>query len=405
MASSISICNMALSRIGVDEFIASIDEPKNNRERDCALLYQPVLDSMLEDFPELRPDSAGAGAGGGNAPPGWGYQYRMPADCARAQVVTDANGYRLPLNTGGTCSDIWNYALCPIPQMPFSVMADTPSTRAIVTDVRGAYLWYTQRVTDPNQFSGLFVSAFAWRLAAELALSLRASPQLRRTPVCNSSGRCRRRRRRRSTRSSRMRAAVAGDVGEAVMDGLQASSPRIMVICHTAKRFTISLYRLLKAARFTAIVGSTSPHTQRLENMLLTLIYRACTKVMQRVAVCHAWLQRINNKSSINIFKCIALHLSVPVFHLNYLLFKFVHPIGQRRLLLDAGKIRDKSLRKLFLDSIDCGHNFKVVGHSMSALINSRSILALWTAATISLYMALALNSLTPASPEPLLPM
>ena len=150
------------------------------------------------------------------------------------------------------------------------------------------------------------------------------------------------------------------------MDGLQASSPRIMVICHTAKRFTISLYRLLKAARFTAIVGSTSPHTQRLENMLLTLIYRACTKVMQRVAVCHAWLQRINNKSSINIFKCIALHLSVPVFHLNYLLFKFVHPIGQRRLLLDAGKIRDKSLRKLFLDSIDCGHNFKVVGHSMS---------------------------------------
>jgi len=179
MASSISICNMALSRIGVDEFIASIDEPKNNRERACALLYQPVLDSMLEDFPWNFAQTVQALAlVAGNAPPGWGYQYRMPADCARAQVVTDANGYRLPLNTGGTCSDIWNYALCPIPQMPFSVMADTPSTRAIVTDVRGAYLWYTQRVTDPNQFSGLFVSAFAWRLAAELALSLRASPQL-----------------------------------------------------------------------------------------------------------------------------------------------------------------------------------------------------------------------------------
>jgi hypothetical protein len=54
----------------------------------------------------------------------------------------------------------------------------TDGARIIVTDMADAYLWFTKRVTDPNQFSALFRSALAWKIAPEIALLMRADARL-----------------------------------------------------------------------------------------------------------------------------------------------------------------------------------------------------------------------------------
>lgn len=50
MASVVQICNMALTRIGQNQFIDSIDEQSKAAEL-CALHYEQCRDQVLQDFP------------------------------------------------------------------------------------------------------------------------------------------------------------------------------------------------------------------------------------------------------------------------------------------------------------------------------------------------------------------
>lgn len=175
MPSQISICNTALGRIGISSLIEDIDDP-NTQARQCKNLYDNVRDQVLEDFPWDFAQTVVALAQTSDVYElGYGYRYAVPADCLRAQVVTDAAGGRW---SGGT-TGIWNYAIAFGPmssRISFRIMAnrDALPARMLLTDIPEAYLWYTMKVEDPNQFSALFASAFAWRLAAELALPLKA---------------------------------------------------------------------------------------------------------------------------------------------------------------------------------------------------------------------------------------
>ena len=106
----------------------------------------------------------------------------------------------------------------------------------------------------------------------------------------------------------------------------------------------------------------------RLQYSFLSLIYACCTKIVKWLALLHAWLNGVSKRPGWKLKKNIALHLTYPVFNLSYLLFKFAHPLGQRRLLLSALQIRDESLRQLFLNCVDGGEKLNVVGETVSGL-------------------------------------
>lgn len=182
MASEVGICNIALSRLGIDQLIESLDDP-NTRARQCRLHYAEVRDQVLQDFPWNFAQTVVALAPVANVEvPGWGHVYRYPSDCLRAQVVTNDSGSRLPQLASFWTYDIWDYD-AQFPQanrIPFRIMADplTAGARIIVTDISEAYLWYTRQVTDPNQMPALFRSALSWRLASEIGLGVKADGRL-----------------------------------------------------------------------------------------------------------------------------------------------------------------------------------------------------------------------------------
>jgi hypothetical protein len=177
MASVIDICNRALSRAGANNTIQDLTE--DTAEADlCDRNYASCRDEVLEDYAfNFAQRVVTLAVVSGVTVPGWGYVYRYPIDCLMARVITDEMGQRLPADVFR--HDIWEFDWI-TRRMPFQVMADpvTDGAKIIVTDMPNAYLWYTKRVEDPNQFSALFRSALAWKLGMELALGLKAGTQL-----------------------------------------------------------------------------------------------------------------------------------------------------------------------------------------------------------------------------------
>lgn len=182
MSSIVEICNHALGHLGVDKFIAALDEA-STQAKNCNLHYDAARRELLEDFPygfargvialaELSADP----------PPGWGYAYGYPNDCLQARAISDASGIRAAgLWASSYCSS-WDAWTCTIVgRVPWEVMhdPDNAGSRRIVTDIAEAYLWYTVDVQQVSQMPSLFRNALAWHLATKLAGPLRVKPDLR----------------------------------------------------------------------------------------------------------------------------------------------------------------------------------------------------------------------------------
>lgn len=181
MASIIQMCNRALSRIGISELVEDLLD-RNDRARMCREHYDQCRQEALVDFPwAFAQTVVQLALVSGVTVPGWAYVYRYPANCLRADVLTDEGGARTPITQGiGSESLFSRYEWLATRRWPFRVMADpsTPGSRIIVSDLENAYLWFTVDVTEPNQMPAAFRSAVSWRLAMELALGLRADQRL-----------------------------------------------------------------------------------------------------------------------------------------------------------------------------------------------------------------------------------
>ena len=175
MASVITVCNMALGNVGITQTIENIDD-NNERARICKLYYEPLRDQLIR---KMEPNFAQAVVAlslvSGDAPPGWEYQYRYPTDCLFAKQLTDENGARIPNLAQFEFGDTMGLRLSQS-KIPFEVRADPGATgRIIVTDLEDAYLWYTKKVTDPNQFDPEFLIGFSWVLASAISIPLKVS--------------------------------------------------------------------------------------------------------------------------------------------------------------------------------------------------------------------------------------
>lgn len=144
MADAVSICNLALQRLGA-KAISSLTED-TTAGRACNRVYEQARDSELRahpwSFARTRVQVAAS-----STDPVFGYakQYQLPSDCLR---ILPTNG------TNGTATqDDWQI-----------------EDRKILTDDTSPInLIYIKKVTDPNEFDALFSELLAARIAMDVA--------------------------------------------------------------------------------------------------------------------------------------------------------------------------------------------------------------------------------------------
>lgn len=164
MASEIDICNLALSHLGDEATVASIDPPEGSPQAGyCARFYSVARDALLEmhawGFATKRVQLALLP----NTWPMWGYAYAQPSGVLKllAVLAPDAqDDYTLTAEGG--------YGTKTSPQ-PFSAELDASGRSVIYTNQPDAVLRYTAIMRDTTKFSPLFVMALSWHLASLLA--------------------------------------------------------------------------------------------------------------------------------------------------------------------------------------------------------------------------------------------
>ncbi len=153
MASEIDICNMALSHLGDDATVSSIDPPEGSAQAEhCARFYPMARDTLLDAHHWSFCTTRGTLNQLTAAPAsGWVYAYAMPNKALNI----------IGLFLAGSTDDSQ-------PQ-EFEVESLTDGTSVIYCNVDAPICRYTWRVTNPTAFPPAVVDALSWLLASMLA--------------------------------------------------------------------------------------------------------------------------------------------------------------------------------------------------------------------------------------------
>lgn len=148
MASSeVKICNLGLNMIGQQSIISLTQDDK--KARHCNLVYEPLRDEVLTAYPwrfALYRDTLALLSE--NPAFDYDYQFQLPADCLRVLGM-----------------DYSDYV--------FDIEGDK-----LLCNNNTANILYIKRITDPNLFGSIFITALATRIASELAIPLVKSKTL-----------------------------------------------------------------------------------------------------------------------------------------------------------------------------------------------------------------------------------
>lgn len=153
MASVVDICNLALSAVGDEATVASIDPPEGSAQAThCARFYPMALRFMLDyhswnfavtrvtlNLLDVTPVS------------GWLYAYAQPSDGISS----------IALYAAGAADD------SDPKQFDLEILPD--GTGVIYTNEPSPVLKYVAYVSNPARFSPLFTDALVWLLASYLA--------------------------------------------------------------------------------------------------------------------------------------------------------------------------------------------------------------------------------------------
>lgn len=165
MASTVSICNLALGHLGADK-IDALSEA-STEARACNRFYEQTLDALLAAGPPWRFARAAtmlaeiSGAATVNATLSrWAHAYALPVDLIRIREIRPSDdvtlGAVLPGDLQGDDGG-----------SPYELTGDR-----LYCDLSPAVLHYIRRVDDSSKFPPLFVEALSWHLAARLAMPL-----------------------------------------------------------------------------------------------------------------------------------------------------------------------------------------------------------------------------------------
>lgn len=159
----ISICNIALARIGITTKIASLTE-RTKEAIELNSVFEDVRDRVLSAAPWPFARRIIALQKTGSTPFRWAYRYEYPSDCIAIRNI-------FPPMPSGTTAEMFRRWLTES-KVAYETEADSNDYQTIVTDQDLAVIQYTKRVTNPVRFDSKFSGAFSWALAAEVALSL-----------------------------------------------------------------------------------------------------------------------------------------------------------------------------------------------------------------------------------------
>lgn len=159
------ICNLALSRLGEAQGIASIDDQTRNG-RACKAVYEQCLRTMLRERPwpfAVRQETLSLV--GSSIFGSWLYTYRYPIAFINAHRVVPATEIITAPATVYQESD-----RRPSPQtFPFAIGSDDAG-RLIHSNVTDAVAFGTVYIDNPGLYDPLFCSALAWFIASEIAM-------------------------------------------------------------------------------------------------------------------------------------------------------------------------------------------------------------------------------------------
>lgn len=187
MASDVDICNAALSHLGDEATVTSIDPPEGSvQAQHCARFYPMARDALLEQhawgFATRRVQLAAVP----NTWSEWNYAYVQPADAITLLDVLPP-GATDDYSEGIPASSYPSPVMVPtdyVPQ-PYTCEVDADGRAVILTDQQGAVLRYTGAVTNTDLFSPLFEMTLSWQLASMLA-----GPMLRGDAGADAAKRC-----------------------------------------------------------------------------------------------------------------------------------------------------------------------------------------------------------------------
>lgn len=146
MASSVDICNLALSRVAQDQIISLSDDSQNARV--CNSFYAQTLDEVLQSNPwRFAVRTQQLSRLSTNPVTVWAYQYQLPENCLRV----------LKLNESWS-DQIEDY--CEV------------QANKLLTNETVAIIKFIAREEDASLYPPLFIEALACKLAARIAKPL-----------------------------------------------------------------------------------------------------------------------------------------------------------------------------------------------------------------------------------------
>lgn len=143
MPGKVEICNLALGRIAAAT-IQSLTE-KSKEARTCNLYYDSVRKTVLRQHSWNFATETVTLALLSATDLEWDYVYQLPVDCIKVIEIIPINGIKVPYKVRG---------------------------KTLLTDQAEAVLKYVKDIDDPTYFDDQFVTAFSYRLAADLAMPL-----------------------------------------------------------------------------------------------------------------------------------------------------------------------------------------------------------------------------------------
>lgn len=185
MATEVTICNLALSRIGDRASVSSIDPPDGSAQAvACSRMYPVALGALLDMHNwgfATRVAKLAERADFDGEKGIWRHVYSEPAGCRR---VVSVEPY---VDEEGTGIKFWRLRprmLTP-PKLEFETMADSAG-HVILTNVEDAACRYILSEPKPSLFPSLFSDALSWLLASYLAgLTIRSNPSVQYAQLCN----------------------------------------------------------------------------------------------------------------------------------------------------------------------------------------------------------------------------
>jgi|WetSurMetagenome_2_1015567.scaffolds.fasta_scaffold239667_1 hypothetical protein len=157
----IDLCNLALVNLGCDQIVSLQNEKASAKL--LFLKYEPCLKEVLRAFPWGFARASVKLAVAQEEFFGFDYAYQYPVNCVKV----------LKLWSDGSREQLKNE------ESQFGVRVNTAGdSRIIVSDLGEAYADYTRFIDNSDVFDAEFVTAFTYKLAAEIGNAKSANAQL-----------------------------------------------------------------------------------------------------------------------------------------------------------------------------------------------------------------------------------